>query len=95
MTYRALLLTALAATLLVSCKDEPQPEKLPYWQDINVTCVNAETRRTETVFFPTREAALKNGFRQSPNYVDLNGTWDFRYFDDHQPTEYQFLFVWV
>ncbi len=87
MTHRALLLTAFAAVLLVSCKEDPQPEKLPYWQDINVTSINAETRRTETVFFPTREAALQKGFRQSPNYVDLNGIWDFRYFDDHHDME--------
>ena len=87
MTHRALLLTAFAAVLLVSCKEDPQPERLPYWQDINVTSVNAETRRTETVFFPTREAALQESFRQSPNYVDLNGTWDFRYFDDHHEME--------
>ena len=55
---------------------------LPYWQDVNVTSVNAETRRTEVVYYPTREDALQKGFRESPNYVNLNGTWDFRYFED-------------
>ena len=55
---------------------------LPYWQDMNVTSVNADTRRTEVVYYPTREEALHKGFRESPNYVSLNGTWDFKYYDN-------------
>ena len=87
MKTRALLILSLSAAVLSACGDEKKQSELPYWQDINVTNVNAETRRPETVFFPTREAALGQGFRQSPNYVDLNGTWDFRYFDDHRDME--------
>ena len=86
----SLALTALAATLvlLTACEQEPQSKPLlPYWQDIDVTSVNAETRRTETILFPTREDALSKGFRESRNYVDLNGQWDFRYFDDHHAME--------
>ena len=57
---------------------------LPYWQDMKVTSVNAETRRTEVIWYASREDALSKGFRESENYLDLNGTWDFKYFEDHR-----------
>ena len=60
---------------------------LPYWQDMQVTSVNAETRRTEVIFHATREDALSKGFRDSDFYLDLNGTWDFKYFDDYREAE--------
>ena len=55
---------------------------LPYWQDVAVTSVNAETHRTEIVFFADRQDALQKGFRDSENYLSLNGLWDFKYFPD-------------
>ena len=62
-------------------------QSLPYWQDVNVTSVNAETQRTEAVWFADRDDALAKGFRESENYVDLNGVWDFKYFDDYHEME--------
>ena len=62
-------------------------QSLPYWQDVNVTSVNAETQRTETVWFADRDDALSRGFRESENYVDLNGVWDFKYFEDYHEME--------
>ena len=62
-------------------------QSLSYWQDVNVTSVNAETQRTEAIWFANRADALKKGFRESENYVDLNGTWDFKYFDDYHEME--------
>ena len=56
---------------------------LPLWQDVQATSVHADTRRTELIYYPSREQALSKGFRESPNYLDLNGVWDFKYFDDH------------
>jgi len=56
---------------------------LPLWQDMQATSVNAETKRTEVIYYANREDALRKGFRQSENYVDLNGTWDFKYFEDY------------
>lgn len=56
---------------------------LPLWQDVQATSVGADTRRTEVIYYPTREEALSKGFRESPNYLDLNGVWDFKYFEDH------------
>ena len=40
---------------------------LPYWQDVDVTSVNAETRRTEAIWFANRADALSKGFRESEN----------------------------
>ena len=57
---------------------------LPYWQDPQTTSVNAETRRTEVIYFANRADALSKGFRESENYKSLNGTWDFKYFEDHR-----------
>ena len=36
-------------------------QSLPYWQDVSVTSVNAETQRTEAVWFADRADALKKG----------------------------------
>ena len=60
---------------------------LPLWQDIQTTSVNAQTQRTEVIYYANREDALKKGFRESENYVSLNGTWEFKYFDDHRQME--------
>ena len=60
---------------------------LPLWQDIQTTSVNAETRRTEVIYYAQREDALTKGFRESENYKSLNGIWDFKYFDDHREME--------
>ncbi|MBQ7272484.1 MAG: beta-galactosidase [Bacteroidales bacterium] len=56
---------------------------LPLWQDMQATSVNAETKRTEVIYYANREDALKKGFRESENYVSLNGIWDFKYFEDY------------
>jgi beta-galactosidase len=60
---------------------------LPLWKDAQTTSVNAQTQRTEVIYYATREDALQKGFRESENYLDLNGIWDFKYFDDHHAME--------
>ena len=55
---------------------------IPYWQDMQVTSVNAETRRTEVIYYASRQDALEKGFRESENYLGLNGEWDFKYYED-------------
>ena len=44
----------------------------------------AVTRRHETVFFDSEKDALTKELEQSPNYVSLNGVWDFRYYGSVQ-----------
>ena len=48
---------------------------------MSVTSLNAQTRRVETIWYPTEEEALSTPFEKSQNYLDLNGIWDFAYFD--------------
>ena len=59
----------------------PAEDASPLWKDVNATSVHAETRRTETVFWPDRAGALADAFEESPFYLSLNGTWDFFYAD--------------
>ena len=59
----------------------------PLWQDIQATSVNAQTQRTEVVYYATREDALAKSFRECENYRSLNGIWDFKYFDDYHRME--------
>ena len=70
-TILSLALSALALSLFA--------EELPYYRDMNVYKIGAQTRRTEIIYFPTAEDALSKGFTQSPWYLSLNGTWDFKY----------------
>ena len=74
-------------TLLLALAMPAVASALPYWKDVSVTSVNAETQRTEVVWFADRADALKKGFRQSENFADLNGEWDFKYFDDYHEME--------
>ena len=63
---------------------------LPLWQDVQATSVNAQTQRTEVVYYASREDALSKGFRESENYCSLNGTWEFKYFEDYHAMEAAF-----
>ena len=74
-------------TILISLATAVSPgtaDILPLHRDINATSVNAQQKRTEVVFFPTSEAAIKNNIEQSPFYRSLNGEWDFLYFDSEK-----------
>mgnify|MGYP002856217718 CR=1 FL=1 len=74
-------------TLLISLAAAVTPvneDILPLHRDINATSVNVQQKRTEVVFFPTSEAAIKNNIEQSPFYCNLNGEWDFLYFDSEK-----------
>ena len=53
---------------------------LPAYRDIDVTGVNAQTRRTELIMYPSEKEAISLPFEKSPFYLDLNGTWNFLYF---------------
>ena len=78
MRYLPIILgLALSAAAAVPAQGQP------YWRNVNTTSVNAETQRTEAVWYASRADALAKGFRASENYVDLNGVWDFKYFDDY------------
>lgn len=76
-----MLKAAVAAALLASSTLLAQK---PYWKDLNVYSVNAETRRSELVFFTNASDALSRTFTESENYVSLNGIWKFQYFESQE-----------
>ena len=49
--------------------------------DMTAPVRGAETTRTETVYFDSAADALRGDFAASPFYLDLDGEWDFLYFD--------------
>ncbi|MBQ6015290.1 MAG: DUF4981 domain-containing protein [Bacteroidales bacterium] len=57
---------------------------LPLHRDINALSVGVQDKRTEVVFFPDAESAMKKNIEQSPFYKCLNGEWDFLYFDSEK-----------
>ena len=61
-----------------------EAEQLPLHRDMRVLSVNADTRRTELIFFPDEKSALSLPFEESPFYLSLNGIWDFRYADSEE-----------
>ena len=54
---------------------------IPLWRNVDIASMNKEPHRTEVIFYSDRGSALADGFEQSGNYLSLNGTWKFRYFD--------------
>ncbi len=74
-----LLTFAILATAAATAQEQ---ERLPYWKDINLFTKGGETARTELVFHPTRQEALNGSVPSSAYYLDLCGSWDFRYYDD-------------
>lgn len=55
--------------------------EVPHWKNLDVFSVNAETERTELIFWSDWKEALTGDFEKSDNYLDLNGTWKFKYHD--------------
>jgi len=82
-----IILTLAAASLSLSAAAQT-----PYWQDINTTSVNAQTKRTELIFFPSEQDAASKPLEQSPYYLSLNGEWDFAYFDSQNNVPEQIEF---
>ena len=56
----------------------------PEWKNLDVFSVNAETERTELIFWSDAKDAMTGSFTESENYLDLDGTWKFLYFDTQQ-----------
>ena len=57
----------------------------PAHLDMNVLSIGAKAARTELFYYPSEQAALnglENGPAANPDYLCLNGTWDFAYYTD-------------
>ena len=78
------LITALMCLAASLPGKTAETDILPLHRDTKVLSINVQDKRTETVFFPTAEAALAGNIEQSPFYACLNGEWDFLYFDSEK-----------
>ena len=58
----------------------------PYHRDLNTIAVNAQTQRHEFFFYDSEAEAIKGltdgPSWQNPYYINLNDTWDFKYYKD-------------
>lgn len=68
----------LMSAFMLACGAMAQ---VPYWKNLDVYSVNAETERTELIFWDNEQEALAADFQQSGSYMSLNGTWNFKYAD--------------
>lgn len=54
-----------------------------YFEDLSVFSINTIPRRSYYIPFTSKDEALNNRSRlQANNYMDLNGVWDFHYFEN-------------
>jgi beta-galactosidase len=72
---------AAAAMLALLPFGKATPQRLPYWQDLNVVEVNKEYPRTSFMSFGSKSDAVSKKFEESDYYRSLNGTWKFYYAD--------------
>jgi beta-galactosidase len=56
-------------------------EKVPYWQNEKINEENREPMHASYFVYENEAAATQNDYRKSSNYLDLNGTWKFKYVD--------------
>lgn len=57
---------------------------VPFWQDVNVTSVNAVKPRTDFMTYESKDNALTLRYENSRRYQSLNGTWKFLYVDAYK-----------
>lgn len=71
------ILTLLIASLVAVNAQE----KVPFWQNEKINEDNREPMHAAYYVFENEALATKNEWRQSKNYLDINGPWKFKYVD--------------
>ncbi|WPO79336.1 glycoside hydrolase family 2 TIM barrel-domain containing protein [Flavobacterium sp. KACC 22761] len=56
-------------------------EKVPFWQNEKINEENREPMHASYFVFENEALANKNNWRESKNYIDINGDWKFKYVD--------------
>ncbi|RUT69230.1 DUF4981 domain-containing protein [Flavobacterium cupreum] len=66
-------------------------EKVPFWQNEKINEENREPMHAAYYVFENEALAAKNDWKESKNYLNLNGTWKFKYVDSpgNLPTGYE------
>lgn len=68
--------------LFVSLVPSIAQESTPFWQNEKINEENREPMHASYYVFENEGLAAKNEWRQSKNYLDINGTWKFKYVDN-------------
>ena len=69
-------------TLITSILSVNAQEKVPYWQNEKINEENRQPMHAAYYVFENEIVAAKNQWRESKNYLDINGAWKFKYVDN-------------
>lgn len=72
----SILLLLIASIFSVKAQD-----KTPFWQNEKINEDNREPMHAAYYVYESEALAAKNEWRQSKNYLDINGAWKFKYVD--------------
>ncbi|TCN58657.1 DUF4981 domain-containing protein [Flavobacterium circumlabens] len=80
------ILLLIASIVTVNAQD-----KTPYWQNEKINEENREPMHAAYYVFENEALAAKNDWKESKNYLNLNGPWKFKYVDSpaNLPTGYE------
>ncbi|MFH7019282.1 glycoside hydrolase family 2 TIM barrel-domain containing protein [Flavobacterium sp. FlaQc-47] len=73
---------SIVSLLITSIFSGQAQEKVPYWQNEKINEENREPMHASYYVFENEALAAKNEWRQSKNYLDINGAWKFKYVDN-------------
>lgn len=73
---------SILSLLITSMFSGQAQEKVPYWQNEKINEENREPMHASYYVFENEALAAKNEWRQSKNYLDINGAWKFKYVDN-------------
>ncbi len=69
-------------TLIISILSVQAQDKVPYWQNEKINEENREPMHAAYYVFENEIVAAKNEWRESKNYLDINGAWKFKYVEN-------------
>ncbi|MBS7231321.1 DUF4981 domain-containing protein [Flavobacterium psychroterrae] len=73
---------SIVSLIITSIFSGQAQEKVPYWQNEKINEENREPMHASYYVFENEALATKNEWRQSKNYLDINGAWKFKYVDN-------------
>ncbi|WP_394775669.1 glycoside hydrolase family 2 TIM barrel-domain containing protein [Flavobacterium sp.] len=73
---------SIVSLIITSIFSGQAQEKVPYWQNEKINEENREPMHASYYVFENEALAVKNEWRQSKNYLDINGAWKFKYVDN-------------
>lgn len=73
--------TVFIITLIASIFSVKAQDKIPFWQNEKINEENREPMHAAYYVYESEALAAKNDWKAAKNYLDLNGTWKFKYVD--------------